>query len=44
MITSMNIMNVHSAYYFMQYPKGIAAVFADIIKITEDGMIIRMNI
>ena len=40
----MKKVNDHSAYYFMQYQKGIAAAFADIIKITEYGMIRRMNI
>ena len=39
MITCIKKVNDHSAYYFMQYPKEIAAVFADIFKITEDGMI-----
>lgn len=43
-ITSLKIVNDHSAYYFIQYPKGIVAVFAYISEITEDGMIKRMNI
>ena len=40
----MKKVNDHSACYFIQYQKGIAAVFADICKITEYGMIRRINI
>ena len=43
-ITSVKKVNDHIAYYFIQYPKGIAAIFADITKITEHGMIRWMNI
>ena len=36
--------NDYSAYYFIQYQKGIAAVFAYISEISEDGMIRLVNI
>lgn len=43
-ITSVKLINDVSAYYFIEYPKGIVAVYAFISEVDNEGKIKRLNI